>query len=320
MNKDVSGNFVRILPHRNAHSPVVPVRDFVNISPLTLPSVKRVPRRTRHRMTDEQLDRLVSTFSQNTHPNRVQKQALAEELGLDLKTVNVWFQNKRQTSKRAIDAGSPLDSDITSTQRLYPAYDTRTADAGFSLLALAIPRSLKTDRALGASLRPRNAFNTFVSRSTAIQNENTHPSTALKSTAPLLGAGHPQDTETKHLSGPAGDLSTENRGVPEMWNCLPSSPRPLSDYLLNGSPRELGSSSRKRPATLDWACIRGAKRKHLGLDRITANFDSTPATIERIRQNDTFKIPSQYPPPFYSVPTPPDLLQGASLLMSLKYS
>ncbi|KAI0706102.1 homeobox domain-containing protein [Cytidiella melzeri] len=57
-------------------------------------------KKPRHRMTDKQLERLEALYQEDTHPTREQKQALGDDVGMDTRTVTVWFQNRRQLAKK----------------------------------------------------------------------------------------------------------------------------------------------------------------------------------------------------------------------------
>ncbi|KAF8560050.1 hypothetical protein OG21DRAFT_1502404 [Imleria badia] len=54
----------------------------------------------RRRNTPAQLSALHQLFEATPHPTRAQRQALSNEIGMELKSVTNWFQNKRQTSRR----------------------------------------------------------------------------------------------------------------------------------------------------------------------------------------------------------------------------
>ncbi|KAG2076894.1 hypothetical protein BDR04DRAFT_631256 [Suillus decipiens] len=60
---------------------------------------KHVPY-VRRRNTPQQLKALHQLLELTPHPTREQRLALAAELGMELKSVTNWFQNKRQTEKR----------------------------------------------------------------------------------------------------------------------------------------------------------------------------------------------------------------------------
>ncbi|KAJ2918354.1 hypothetical protein MD484_g2063, partial [Candolleomyces efflorescens] len=57
-------------------------------------------KKPRHRHSPEQLAALNSLFDRNEHPPLEARAALAERLGMETKTVNAWFQNKRASSKK----------------------------------------------------------------------------------------------------------------------------------------------------------------------------------------------------------------------------
>ncbi|KAJ7176620.1 homeodomain transcription factor [Mycena filopes] len=57
-------------------------------------------RRTRKRFTNAQLTMLEQLFHQNSHPSREQREAVAKSANMEVKSVTIWFQNKRQTERR----------------------------------------------------------------------------------------------------------------------------------------------------------------------------------------------------------------------------
>ncbi|CAE6423194.1 Homeobox domain-containing protein [Rhizoctonia solani AG-1 IA] len=66
-------------------------------APSLRPSVK-----SRKRVTPHQLKHLERVFASETHPSRGSREELARELGMELKSVTIWFQNKRQSIKRNV--------------------------------------------------------------------------------------------------------------------------------------------------------------------------------------------------------------------------
>lgn len=70
-------------------------------APSLRPSVK-----SRKRVTPHQLKHLERVFASETHPSRGSREELARELGMELKSVTIWFQNKRQSIKRNILSNS----------------------------------------------------------------------------------------------------------------------------------------------------------------------------------------------------------------------
>ncbi|KAI0308138.1 hypothetical protein B0F90DRAFT_1665033 [Multifurca ochricompacta] len=59
------------------------------------------PTRSRRRMTTDKVEALDAFFRHNTHPSRKEKESICKNLDIDLKTVTIWFQNKRQTAARS---------------------------------------------------------------------------------------------------------------------------------------------------------------------------------------------------------------------------
>ncbi|KAF9225208.1 homeobox-domain-containing protein [Gyrodon lividus] len=57
-------------------------------------------RRTRKRFTSVQLMMLEQLFHQTSHPTREEREAVAQATGMEMKSVTIWFQNKRQTERK----------------------------------------------------------------------------------------------------------------------------------------------------------------------------------------------------------------------------
>ncbi|KAJ7729231.1 homeodomain transcription factor [Mycena maculata] len=66
-------------------------------------------KKPRHRHSAVQLAALNGLFEQNEHPSLAQRTELAQSLGLETKSVNAYFQNKRASSKKQ-PRGSPYDA------------------------------------------------------------------------------------------------------------------------------------------------------------------------------------------------------------------
>ncbi|KAF9451394.1 homeobox-domain-containing protein, partial [Macrolepiota fuliginosa MF-IS2] len=67
-------------------------------------------KKPRHRHSPAQLAALNELFDQNEHPPLEQRSALAERLGMETKTVNAWFQNKRASTKKRSKGAASLDN------------------------------------------------------------------------------------------------------------------------------------------------------------------------------------------------------------------
>ncbi|PPQ77037.1 hypothetical protein CVT25_014854 [Psilocybe cyanescens] len=68
-------------------------------------------KKPRHRHSPTQLAALNHLFDQNEHPPLEQRSALADRLGMETKTVNAWFQNKRASSKKRVRGGGAAQYD-----------------------------------------------------------------------------------------------------------------------------------------------------------------------------------------------------------------
>ncbi|EIW87142.1 hypothetical protein CONPUDRAFT_69445 [Coniophora puteana RWD-64-598 SS2] len=80
-------------------------------------------KKPRHRHSPAQLAALNELFDQNEHPSLEDRTELAERLGMETKTVNAWFQNKRASTKKRNRAPA------NSAQPLQPVPDSNS-DAG----------------------------------------------------------------------------------------------------------------------------------------------------------------------------------------------
>ncbi|KAF9567851.1 homeobox-domain-containing protein [Agrocybe pediades] len=67
-------------------------------------------KKPRHRHSPHQLTALNELFEQNEHPPLEERSALAERLGMETKTVNAWFQNKRASSKKRVRGGASANA------------------------------------------------------------------------------------------------------------------------------------------------------------------------------------------------------------------
>ncbi|KAK0465967.1 homeodomain transcription factor [Desarmillaria tabescens] len=69
-------------------------------------------RRTRKRFTSVQLMMLENLFHQTSHPSREQRDGVAKAGAMELKSVTIWFQNKRQMERKGSlnNIPSPIDA------------------------------------------------------------------------------------------------------------------------------------------------------------------------------------------------------------------
>ncbi|KXN85742.1 Homeobox protein Hox-A2 [Leucoagaricus sp. SymC.cos] len=97
-----------------------------NVNPTT-------SRRTRKRFTNVQLMMLENLFHQNSHPSREDREAVAKAGGMEIKSVTIWFQNKRQTERKSAASNHssfntpPLTHQPTARRTSSPTFTNRSS-------------------------------------------------------------------------------------------------------------------------------------------------------------------------------------------------
>ncbi|KAF8640904.1 hypothetical protein AX17_000552 [Amanita inopinata Kibby_2008] len=74
-----------------------------------LPKLALAQKKPRHRHSPTQLAALNELFEKNEHPPLELRISLAERLGMETKTVNAWFQNKRASSRKRTRGAPHID-------------------------------------------------------------------------------------------------------------------------------------------------------------------------------------------------------------------
>ncbi|KAK9366026.1 hypothetical protein V1509DRAFT_631033 [Lipomyces kononenkoae] len=93
---------------------------FISHSPTTYPlrepEIDNPPlaRRKRRRTSPNELQILYSEFERCPKPPRVTRIAIAERVGMTEKAVQIWFQNRRQSSRRAAQQNSDVNVNATT--------------------------------------------------------------------------------------------------------------------------------------------------------------------------------------------------------------
>ncbi|SJL13650.1 uncharacterized protein ARMOST_17097 [Armillaria ostoyae] len=79
-------------------------------------------RRTRKRFTSVQLMMLENLFHQTSHPSREQRDGVAKAGAMELKSVTIWFQNKRQMERKGSlnSIPSPCDTTVDAAPKPKP--------------------------------------------------------------------------------------------------------------------------------------------------------------------------------------------------------
>ncbi|KAI0652049.1 hypothetical protein C8Q79DRAFT_896621 [Trametes meyenii] len=91
---------------------------------------------TRKRLAPSQTNALVSVFEVKTHPSREERALLAAELGMELKAVNAWFQNKRRTLKKNCAGCGWSKGSLPENKHVRPANGLRSLPRSESPLSL----------------------------------------------------------------------------------------------------------------------------------------------------------------------------------------
>ncbi|KAK7050441.1 homeobox domain-containing protein [Favolaschia claudopus] len=180
-------------------------------------STDAITRRTRKRFTNVQLTMLEDLFHRHSHPSREQRESIARSANMELKSVTIWFQNKRQTERRTtLASGRVMPTVIINNgNNTYPRPPSPMRSP--SMASSASSASTSTS----ASRRP--SLDSVASRSE-------------------LRAPAPRTPSRRH-----------NAHAP-LWENMPSSPvgpqfsPPAHEYV------EFGQEHRTR--TLEWACAR----------------------------------------------------------------
>ncbi|KAF7784183.1 transcriptional regulator family: Homeodomain [Agaricus bisporus var. burnettii] len=89
---------------------------------MSLPDIDTKPsqKKPRHRHSPAQLAALNELFDKNEHPSLELRSALADRLGMETKTVNAWFQNKRASTKKR--SKGTQSADIPVSNPMPPQY------------------------------------------------------------------------------------------------------------------------------------------------------------------------------------------------------
>ncbi|KAG2149595.1 hypothetical protein BD769DRAFT_1594797 [Suillus cothurnatus] len=280
--------------------------------------------RKRHRMSSTQLMCLESLYEKDTHPSRHRKNQLASELGMDYKTITIWFQNKRQNAKRSKLNTPCLPLEIRNAV-------SQTPDHQLPVQSLSVLRRVSSP-SVNDTLQP------VILPSVCSENLRTTPSPQEQESdvndlpkksqqfKPLLDS---LDQAQPTVKSKASDQ--------ELWQHLPSSPTAPSSVSDRGRGSEVGSPTRhekdarynKRGLTLEWACDRQTKRRRAerdngsaadGLSRLWPPFGSSNP-----RNNSALSLLSLVAGKVSaSLPVSPapsqDVMHGASLLLNFKHS
>ncbi|KAL1749274.1 hypothetical protein HDZ31DRAFT_59558 [Schizophyllum fasciatum] len=106
-------------------------------------------KRTRRRFTHAQLSMLETLYHETSHPSREQRERVAADGAMEIKSVTIWFQNKRQTERRmavllAKDAPPPVHAHQKAPAPLGPRPSLERVASLNELRAPHTPRARRT--------------------------------------------------------------------------------------------------------------------------------------------------------------------------------
>ncbi|KAF9116688.1 hypothetical protein BGX27_000070 [Mortierella sp. AM989] len=122
------------------------------------------PRKRRRRTNREELEILEDAFAKNLLPDAATRQELGDRLGMSVRAVQIWFQNRRQTlRKKSISSGAhnPCSEDDMSRSDAESAHSTCRRFSGDSAMSLS-PRLDPTE---GGPLLKRRSCSNLLSSS-----------------------------------------------------------------------------------------------------------------------------------------------------------
>ncbi|KAF9650469.1 homeobox-domain-containing protein [Thelephora ganbajun] len=182
-------------------------------------------KRTRKRFTQAQIVKLEQLFHETSHPTREQRENLANECDLELRSVTVWFQNKRQTERK---------SALTST--------STTSGLPFSN---SQPSSSLTRPKIGSSSTSSNRHSHSRLRTQSLTGRPSLDDVASRS-----------EYRAQPPTPPRKSLPSSSPGY-ALWENMPSSPiePPSNSPETTRVFVEFGRKGKlRRTKTLEWAC------------------------------------------------------------------
>ncbi|KAK7464142.1 hypothetical protein VKT23_006306 [Stygiomarasmius scandens] len=201
-------------------------------------------RRTRKRFNSVQLMMLENLFHHNSHPSRQERETLAKAGQMEIKSVTIWFQNKRQTERRG--AQNALNSTTTNNRGAKHTFHSNHS--------VPAPAPFPSITATMAHTRPSLDRVASLSELPEPPHEPRTP-TRLIRTRSVASDSTVVDEETSTNANVSTTPSTfSDSGRTPIWESMPSSPPvpftspPARDFV------EFGKLNRTR--TLEWACAR----------------------------------------------------------------
>lgn len=239
------------------------------------------------------------------------------DLSRELKTVSVWFQNKRQTERKAgrLSASSSSSSDNAILQS-----------------SLAVASSPSQNKTLSKRNAPRQ--NGELYRYNPLRRELQRPNMLDEASfhLPAGSSGNEQIRAAGTSSSNVYEYSTDSNQ--EIWRHLPSS-SPTGSYESRRSGTSVvpskntmnipvdGSASsgrnHKRSRTLEWACDRQARRRRSNREEATAPHTRDDIACRHAEFESAMSLLALPGSSQIDIPSD-DVLKAAYLLLCFKYS
>ncbi|OJT02755.1 hypothetical protein TRAPUB_6749 [Trametes pubescens] len=338
-------------------------------------------KRARHKMTEPQLQRLEALYRANTHPDRQAKGDVAKETGMPLKTVLIWFQNRRQDRRRSKAAAASkaaaqrADRAQAPKARKPSAAKPKTSESPLrkkpritvTTTPTATATSMTPAQNTARQLSPQATAPTVSSHADDLMDvDESSPSTAPTS----VHEGNKQMPRiARSPSSSLDSSSSAGNGPNALWRFINVSPPPPPPLPVPAPTATHGAGPARRPfgnlqgrqgltahrPDLEWACANSAfRRKHgqyvyrdeddsegessehedlpaHGAENATHPQQDGPSLILRRRWQQREAagaephrdLPSDLRvaiPRDYDLLFPPDMVLGASLLLTLKHS
>ncbi|KIJ66299.1 hypothetical protein HYDPIDRAFT_38666 [Hydnomerulius pinastri MD-312] len=279
-------------------------------------------RKARHRMSIAQLTRLEEVFKQDTHPSRQRKKDVAGELGMDYKTVTIWFQNKRQTSKRTQPAKTqevPTPLRRKDLRALNCTPDRATTDS--CLRSVSSPCHNTTLETPEPESNLKKPVSQIVGRVNVVASKAIIKIKPQFPSFNVLRSKVKEGPELEDAKITVGDIRDLERGHPSPITSDKSA-TPIA--ARNERPGEKEQSKdqvvhRKRIRTLEWACERHAKRRRSSKDKLASDDEEGSTSVSDKQRNDSALSLLSLASSTRQGP-PKDVMRGASLLLSFKHS
>ncbi|KAJ7472271.1 homeobox-domain-containing protein [Mycena galericulata] len=189
-------------------------------------SADTTSRRTRKRFTNAQLTMLEQLFHQNSHPSREQREMCARSCNMEVKSVTIWFQNKRQTERRTTLASGRVPPPVIIKHHHRRAPSPAPSHSP-SMASAASSRSRSTTTSTSAS---------------STSSASRRPSLDCIASRSELRAPAPRTPSRRH--DPRAPL----------WENMPSSP--LGPQFSPPAREFVAFGEEQMTRTLEWACAR----------------------------------------------------------------